>query len=129
MTRNNFGNAVAALAGHDRPTQCRAEQLLAQQQVQGDWEFISARRYESSCTDAIQEMYEVVADREQGGYWLRKKRDAGRTRLAAQSNRYERPVTRFGDLMDGLSHITKGLQKIDQASDGDVGEALFELFR
>jgi hypothetical protein len=62
MTRNNFGQAVAALAGHDRPTQCRAEQLLAQQQVQGDWEFINARRYESSCTDAIHEVYEVVED-------------------------------------------------------------------
>ena len=112
----------------------RAEMLLRQQQKQDrdGWQFerMSRRQFEGICdTDGLDAVY----DDEQGGCWWRKEQRVARadrgSALAAKPNRYNRPVTRFGDLMDGLSHITKGLQKVDQASDGDLGEAFFELLR
>ncbi len=111
--------------------QHRAERLLQQQQAEqaSGWELMPYAEADRCLTHSVYDVYDVVEDRQMGGYWLRPKGKAKPTSLAAKSNRYERPVTRFGDLMDGLSHITKGLQKIDQASDGDLGEAIFDLFR
>lgn len=109
----------------------RAEMLMRQQQAQKEsgWEFMTDAEANQCLTHSVYDVYDVVPDREQGGYWLRRKGHAPAARLAKKPNRYERPVTRFGDLMDGLSHITKGLQKLDQASDGDLGETLFDMFR
>ena len=112
----------------------RAEMLMQQQQQQKQdgWQFVKMSRFRyDSIADAAG--VESVYDDEQGGAWVRKEQRMARadrgSALTRRANRYDRPVTRFGDLMDGLSHITKGLQKVDQASDGDLGEAFFELLR
>jgi hypothetical protein len=111
----------------------RAEMLLRQQQQQKQdgWKFerMSQQQFEGLCeTDG----FEIVYDDEQGGAWWRKEQRiarADRGMLAPRSNQYKRPVTRFGDLMSGLSRITKGLQEIDHATDGDLGESIFDLLR
>lgn len=113
----------------------RANILLRQQQMRDrdGWHFeaMSLQEYNQLDTDPL--WMDAVYDHEQGGVWWRKKsavaKPERRTSLAKKTNRYDRPVTRFGDLMSGLSRITKGLQEIDHATDGDFGESIFDLLR
>jgi hypothetical protein len=112
----------------------RANILLRQQQLRqrDGWHFeaMSLAEYNQLDTDPL--WMDAVYDHEQGGVWWRKKSamaKADRQPLAQKTNRYDRPVTRFGDLMSGLSRIAKGLQEIDHATDGDFGESIFDLLR
>lgn len=116
--------------------QSRANVLYRQQQARqrDGWKFEEMSRQDC---DLMRETYgddiDIVYDHEQGGAWWRNNRQiakpARRTSLTAKSNRYDRPVTRFGDLMSGLSRIAKGLQEIDHATDGDLGDSLMDLLR
>jgi hypothetical protein len=119
-----------SITAHQPRAMHRADLLLRQQQHRpaADWQFTLMSRQEFEASDDLTAggFYEIVYDDEQGGLWWRKPASPAKQ---SPSNRYARPTTRFADLMNGIAHVAKGLQRFDEATDGDLGEEAFKFFR
>ena len=109
----------------------RPEMLLRQQQQdkESGWEFLpmSRARFEGFGDITGGGTYEVVWDGEQGGVWARKHKRTTPCKREVDRGEYRRPHTRFSDVCNGISSIFRGLERIDQATGGDLARSLDDL--